>query len=221
MKQEFTKKQLEEIEKQLSCPTGVKGIEIANSMNLSNISMTKNSIDALKISNSNRILEVGHGNCGHLIYILNKATNINYIGLEISETMMKEALLQLDKQQRSKNISFQLYDGEKIPFRNNYFDKIFTVNTLYFWKNPINFLAELSRVLKKDGICIITFAQKKFMQSLPFVNNKFKLYSNENIKLLLKNTVFTIVNTLQKTEQVKSKSGNLVNRKYTLIVLKK
>lgn len=219
-KKEFTKEQLEEIENQLSCPTGNKGIDIANSMNLNNISMTKTSIDALNISNNDIVLEIGHGNCGHLKYILNKAININYIGLEISKTMNQEASLQLSNKQNSNNVSFELYNGEKLPFENNSADKIFTVNTLYFWKNSVNFLLEISRVLKKEGICIITFAQQKFMQSLPFVNKKFTLYTTEDISLLVKKTPFTIANTIHKTENIKSKTGDFVNREYTLIILK-
>ncbi|PKH49773.1 class I SAM-dependent methyltransferase [Tenacibaculum sp. Bg11-29] len=220
MKKELTTAHLKEIEDQLSCPTGTKGIEIATSMNLTNITMTKASIDALNISNNDVILEIGHGNCGHLEYVLNKASNIYYIGLEVSKTMQQEALLQLNKQQDSKNISFELYDGEKLPFENNSIDKIFTVNTLYFWKKPTAFLAEISRVLKKEGICIITFAEKEFMQTLPFVNTKFNLYTNDDINSLLKKNTLKIVNTIHKSESIESKIGDYVNRKYTLIILK-
>lgn len=220
MKKELTTAHLKEIEAQLSCPTGTKGIEIATSMNLTNISMTKASIDALNISNNDVILEIGHGNCGHLEYVINKANNISYIGLEISKTMQQEALLQLNKQQDSKNISFELYDGEKLPFENNSIDKIFTVNTLYFWKNPTAFLAEISRILKKEGICIITFAKKDFMQTLPFVNKKFNLYTNDDIDSLLTSNTLKIVNTIHKSESIESKIGDYVNREYTLIILK-
>lgn len=220
MEKKLTKDDLKEIENQLSCPSGSKGIEIAVSMNVKNISMTKASIDLLKIANNDVILEIGHGNCGHLEYLLNQAANIHYIGLEISKTMNQEAILNSNSLGTSMNTSFELYDGEKLPFENNSIDKIFTVNTIYFWKNPNVFLQEISRVLKKNGVCILTFAQKKFMQTLPFVNTKFKLYSTEDIILLVNNTPFSITDTIHKKENIKSKAGDDVDREYTITILK-
>ncbi|CAM1349616.1 class I SAM-dependent methyltransferase [Tenacibaculum halocynthiae] len=220
MEKKLTKEDLKEIENQLSCPNGSKGIEIANSMNVNNISMTKTSIELLNIANNDIVLEIGHGNCGHLKYLLNKALNIHYIGLEISKTMNQEAILNSNNIDSAINASFQLYNGEKLPFENNSIDKVFTVNTIYFWKKPIAFLQEISRVLKKDGVCILTYAKKEFMKTLPFVNSKFKLYTTEDIRLLLKNTPFKITNTIHKTENIKSKTGDYVNREYTLTILK-
>ena len=34
------------------------------------------------------------------------------------------------------DIRFELFDGKKIHFHEKRFDKIFTVNTIYFWENP-------------------------------------------------------------------------------------
>jgi len=84
-----SKKELKELESQLNCPTGEKGKEIAKEMNNSNIDMTIASIEAIKIKDNNIILEIGHGNCGHLNEVLKQAENIHFFGLEISETMFK------------------------------------------------------------------------------------------------------------------------------------
>ena len=45
----------------------------------------------LEFNNENSVLEIGHGNCGHLGELLSSAEGIKYFGLEISETMLKEA----------------------------------------------------------------------------------------------------------------------------------
>ena len=73
--------------KNLANPEGEKGIEIAEMMDATNISMTMESVAALELDDSNRILEIGHGNAGHLEQLLKLADDLNYTGLDISETM--------------------------------------------------------------------------------------------------------------------------------------
>ena len=52
----------------LANPQGEKGIEIGEMMNATNIGMTLESIKTLLIENDEHILEIGHGNAGHLKY---------------------------------------------------------------------------------------------------------------------------------------------------------
>ncbi|MCG8884010.1 class I SAM-dependent methyltransferase [Tenacibaculum finnmarkense] len=217
----MTQDELKGIEKQLSKPEGEFGIEIAKNMNESNIKMTIDSIKSLKLLKSDILLEIGHGNCGHLEKIYKEANNIKYFGLEISETMKFEAERINKKLIQNNEISFHLYDGINIPFPDNNFDKIFTVNTIYFWENPLDFINEIYRVLKINGILILTFAQKDFMKKLPFVKNKFSLYDNNDLNLLIKKTGFEIVETEKKSEKIKSKSGELVNRIFSVVKIKK
>lgn len=87
----MTEEELRAIEKQLSCPEGELGIRVGYTMNESNIGMTLNSISFLSIKNNDSILELGHGNCGHLSKLIEEAENIHYTGIEISETMHAEA----------------------------------------------------------------------------------------------------------------------------------
>ncbi len=212
----LTEQQIQELEKQLTCPKGEMGIEVGKTMNESNIGMTLNSIEFLEIKDDDKILELGHGNCGHLNKIL-EIGNVKYFGLEISETMFNEA----QKNNLNNLAEFQLYSGEKIPYSDDFFDKIFTVNTIYFWKEPLKILTEIERVLKSNGVCILTYANKDFMKDLPFVREEFELYDQENIKNLIAKTNFNILDIKELKEKVKSKSGELVNRIYTMVKIGK
>lgn len=213
--------ELKELAEQLRQPNGLKGIEIADMMNETNIKMTLHSIDHLSISDNDKILELGHGNCKHLPYILEQKSNLIYYGLETSELMNKEALRINQHFIEDKQAFFHLYDGLNIPFANNYFDRIFTVNTIYFWTDPKLLMAELYRVLKSNGILNITFAQHEFMEQLHFTQYGFTLYNNEKLKHLIDTTLFQIVSSDTQTETVKSKTGDLVSRNFTTFKLKK
>jgi ubiquinone/menaquinone biosynthesis C-methylase UbiE len=217
MKQE----ELQAIASQLKHPTGEKGIEMGNMMNETNINMTKHSIRNLNISTENKILELGHGNAGHVEFLFEQAENLKYYGLEMSELMFQEAR-QINRNFVSqKQAFFSLYNGNKIPFEDESFDKIFTVNTIYFWQEPQKLLLEIYRVLKSNGNFCLTFAEEDFMKKLPFTQFEFELYSTEKAQDLIQKMPFQIVYTETQTEKVKSKTGELVDRAFTTIVLEK
>ena len=128
------KEELQAIAAQLKHPRGEKGIEMANMMHETNINMTRHSVQNLNIKAGNSILELGHGNAGHVELIFEQAENLKYYGLEMSELMFQEAR-QLNRNFVSqKQAFFSLYDGKVIPFQEDFIDKIFTVNTIYIWQ---------------------------------------------------------------------------------------
>ncbi|UQB69635.1 class I SAM-dependent methyltransferase [Epilithonimonas zeae] len=214
----MTEQELKILAQQLSNPEGETGREVAKMMNETNISMTKESIKALHLKDNEKILELGHGNAGHLSYLLDFADNIQYTGLEISQTMKSEA-----ENINSKYLSqaeFHLYDGNKIPFENETFDKVMTVNTIYFWENPVEFFNEIYRVLTKDGSFVLTFAKKDFMKNLPFTAD-FKLYNYEDVEELVSQTNFKRMICSDKEEFIFSKIGEPVRREYKVLTIKK
>jgi len=217
MKQE----ELQAIASQLKHPTGEKGIEMGNMMNETNINMTRHSIQNLQIEAGNKILELGHGNAGHVEFIFDQDENIKYYGLEMSELMFQEAR-QINRNYVSqKQAFFSIYEGNTIPFEDDSFNKVFTVNTIYFWQEPEKLLSEIYRVLQPKGILCITFAEESFMKQLPFTQFEFELYSTEKVEKLIEKSSFKIINKETLTEKVKSKTGELVDRSFTTLVLEK
>jgi ubiquinone/menaquinone biosynthesis C-methylase UbiE len=197
MKQE----ELQAIASQLKHPAGEKGIEMANMMHETNINMTRHSIQNLDISAGNSILELGHGNAGHVEFIFEQAENLKYYGLEMSGLMFQEARRINRNFVSQKQAFFSLYDGNIIPFQDAFFDKIFTVNTIYFWQNPEKLLSEIYRILKPKGIFCITFAEESFMKQLPFTKYEFQLYSTEKVEKLIQKTAFKIITKETLTEK--------------------
>lgn len=213
-------KDLKILARNLANPQGEKGIQIGEMMNATNIGMTLESIHALLIEDNENILEIGHGNAGHLKSFLKIAKDLKYTGIDISETMHNEAKnLNIECKDQAE---FVLYEGEKLPFEDEVFDKIFTVNTVYFWKNPVEYLNEIYRVMKDNGTFVLTFGQRDFMEKLPFTVYDFKLYSNEEMEELISKSHFKRMKISEKEEQVQSKTGDeTVTRLYTVLTIKK
>lgn len=213
-------KDLKILAQNLANPRGEKGIEIGEMMNATNIGMTLESIHALLIEDNEHVLEIGHGNAGHLKSLLKIAKNLKYIGIDISETMHNESK-KLNKEFNDQ-AEFVLYEGEKFPFEEEVFDKIFTVNTVYFWKEPVAYLNEIYRVLKDNGTFILTFGQRDFMQTLPFTAYNFKLYNNDEMEELISKSYFKRMKISEKEEEIESKKGDeLIKRIYTVLTIKK
>ncbi|WP_353145184.1 class I SAM-dependent methyltransferase [Chryseobacterium sp.] len=214
------KDELKILAQHLANPQGEKGIEIGEMMNATNISMTLESVRTLLIEDNEQILEIGHGNAAHLKNILSLAKGLQYTGVDISETMHNEA--RRINQEFEKQAHFVLYGGEKLPFEDQSFDKIFTVNTVYFWKNPVEFLNEIYRVLKKNGTFVLTFGQREFMEKLPFTAYDFTLYSNSEMEQLVSKSNFKRMKISEKEEEIKSKTENeTIQRIYTVLTIKK
>ena len=221
MKKEWSEEELKEVARQLSNPDGETGIKTGERMNLSNAHMIGRGIESLNIKENEFVLEIGPGNGSHVNDILLIAGGINYSGVDISETMIAEA----EKLNRNfiedGTVSFSLSDGNSLPFSEKSFDKIVTVNTVYFWQNPVAYGQEVLRVLKTGGIFSLVFSDKSFMQQLPFTKFGFQLYDKYTAVELLENSGFTVIDTVEEMETTQSNLGEAVQRPIVIILATK
>ena len=217
MENQHSEEDLKNIARQLACPEGEHGIKTGEMMNLSNIGMTYAAVSALNLKDGESILEIGHGNGGHIAHLLSQANNLKYVGADISETIIAEAQNINASFVEKGGVRFQLTDGIHLPFADERFDKIFTVNTVYFWKNPLEYLKEIKNILKGNGLFVIVFADRTFMEKLPFTKYGFTLYGLEDVKNLLIKAGLAVAHTAKKTEQIKSSAGFMVERDYHVV----
>ncbi len=213
----ISEQELSELASQLSHPKGENGIVTAKNMNVTNDNMIRNVINQINIYYGYKILEIGPGNGLHIKYLFDKNSSIHYTGIDISELMIQEANNINSEFIASKKAVFELADGEVIKKETNSIDALFTVNTLYFWKNPEKYLQEIFRILKSDGQFILGFVPKSIMEKIPFTKYGFMLYDNESVQNLLENTDFKIDTILSETEEVLSNTGDKKNRTFTII----
>lgn len=213
---------LKEIARQLRQPHGDKGVEMAEMMQESNASMTAHAIAALTISDKDHLLEIGHGSAAHVEALFKNQPNIHYQGLELS-TLMHE-LAQHNNQALidQGRADFTRYKAhEKLPYASHTFDKIFTVNTHYFWEEPQPMFDDIYRVLRAGGSFALTFALKQFMEGLPFTAYEFKLYEIAELEEMALASGFTRSNWLQDKDHILSKAGQWVDRPYATLVFSK
>lgn len=221
MPKKHSEQELKEIASQLRCPNGKKGLKVADNMFQTNTEMLVQSLNYLDLQDNQKILEIGHGNCKHLQSILSKAKNLKYTGLDISDLMKQQSKENNKTEIKNGQAEFIIYDGENIPFEKGTFDKIVTVNTLYFLKDPINFFSQIAQILKPNGIFALTFQEKSFLKSLSFTKYDFRLYDINEVRIILEKSGLKPVNEILKREKVMSKLGEEVVRTYYIIPCKR
>lgn len=104
-----------------------------------------------KIKKNQFFLEIGCAQGYYLTKALEKSKNV--FGIDISKNFVEKA--------RKSGATTKIASGEKIPFKNNYFDFVLCTETLEHipdWKKTIK---EIKRVLKKNGKVVITIPLEK------------------------------------------------------------
>lgn len=206
---------------QLRQPSGADGLKTAERMSENNGPMIRRCIDHLAPDKEENILEIGPGGGLHIPNLLEKAEGIRYTGVDISETMIELAKEHNKEGLNSGNVVLDqvlVKNGyTSLPFASDHFDKIFTVNTVYFWDNALAQANEIFRVLKPSGTFILCFASEQFMAALPFTQYGFELYSIEKASALLLQADFSIDKVTTEKEMVKSIAGEEFEREIIFI----
>ncbi len=195
---------------QLRSPSGEGGIKTGVNMNHANMGMIMRAFELLDLSGEEQLLELGPGNGAHLADVMKQRPGLCYTGVEISETMIQEAF---ERCRGLNNIAFLMTDGKTLPFGDQAFDRVVTVNTLYFWEEPAAYAAEIRRVLKPgNGVFCLGFVSADSMDRLPFTRHGFELYDLEKAEKLLTDAGFVIKDVVSETETVRSNTGEKMDR---------
>lgn len=209
------------IASQLSHPQGEEGMKVAGNMHVNNGGMIQRTIDLLACRDQETILEIGPGNGGYVPYLLSRAAGLRYYGADISETMV-QAAQEMNSALVAEGIAhFTLVNGIELPYADQFFDKVYTVNTLYFWEDPQLQLREIYRVLQTGGRLSIGIRSRAFMEQLPFTQYGFRLYDAPAAVTQLEKAGFRICETAEEKEESMSIMGMVLQKERIIIVAEK
>lgn len=147
---------------------------------------------------NDKILEIGFGS-GKLIHEMAEIITEGIIeGIDFSDAMLNQAS-KVNKQYISAGI-VKLTKGEcnNLPYNNESFDKLCSVNTLYFLSEPDKCFQETFRVLKHGGKIVIGFRDDKQMNHLNLNRDIFNTYSLNEVVELLTNSGFSNAQIVKK-----------------------
>jgi ubiquinone/menaquinone biosynthesis C-methylase UbiE len=151
-------------------PNGFGGIISTKIMNIINQKQYKTVLKNIQMKPTQNVLDIGFGN-GYLINkLLKQNIPIKISGIEISNDMVTKV------KNKNKNyiddgiLKLFLENINKTSFEDNIFDKIYTVNTIYFWQELNKCFSEINNPEASLGVCLPK-------QSMCQVNNSNCLFS--------------------------------------------
>ena len=105
------------------------------------------------------LLDYWSWNGSNTILFYNQKREIYWV--EVEEIRCSEAIKYA--KELKTNIHYQVYDWEKLPFHDHYFDNIISFEVIEHTKNDFDAVKELYRVLKHWGTIIITVPNKRYL----------------------------------------------------------
>ena len=183
--------------KQLGYPSGFFGRLLMKLLNKGNADMNDFTFQQLDLQSEDAVLEIGFGGGYLLEKIIASQIPSCIAGIDPQVDVINMGTKKFSQAISEGNLELQQSSGESLPYEDNTFTKICTVNTVYFWSNPQAVLKECDRLLQPQGKLIICYNSPEFLAQAKLTNHGFTAYQPEDLESLMVNAGFVDVATVE------------------------
>ncbi|GHU97223.1 hypothetical protein FACS1894208_12530 [Clostridia bacterium] len=156
-------------------PTGIGGRLATFTQNRMNQRQYIGTETVLELKADDMVLDIGFGN-GYVMNRLAKQYPCRFYGIDVSLDMLAVASNRNKKHIDNGRMVLSLGSAEQSGLSDELLDKIYTINTAYFWTSLDAGLAEIHRILKPGGLFVNTVYSKAMLDSLPMTKNGYAKY---------------------------------------------
>jgi len=111
--------------------------------------VTQQNLNALQVKKEDYVLDAGCGT-GLTVCHLAKTVGCRIMGIDINPQMVEKACQRAEQERVSHLVEFRVADVYKLPFEENYFDKVIAESITVFL-DKVRVYREFYRVLKPEG----------------------------------------------------------------------
>ena len=154
-------KYTEYIDGQYRQPTGLIGRWIGSKMAQQHRPENMWTVNLLGVQPSDHVLEVGFGPGIAIQETARRASDGLVAGIDFSRMMVAVARKRNRAAVRDGRVDLRYGDSAQLPFAAGAFDKAFSIHCIYFWPDPLAALGEIHRVLKPNGLLVLTVLPKE------------------------------------------------------------
>ena len=151
------------IKTQFAKPEGKAGQFFTLAMNVFNFKLYNAVYNFVCKDEGAKILDVGFGN-GDMLKRLDGKLTAQFYGIDISEDMKVLTTKVNAKAVAEGRMKLETASVEDMPYEDGFFDTVYTINTIYFWKEPDRAMGEILRVLKGGGNFVCAFYSKAYYE---------------------------------------------------------
>ncbi|MCR5526906.1 MAG: class I SAM-dependent methyltransferase [Lachnospiraceae bacterium] len=132
-----------------------EGAQMLERMNESHYSLTGWALDFFNFKSDDNILDIGCGGGMTLKRMSEKVPDGHLTGVDYSPVSVEKSTAMNEADIKAGKIRIIEASVSSLPLEDNSFDRIITVESFYFWPDPIHDLSEVRRVLKPGGQFIL------------------------------------------------------------------
>lgn len=172
--------------RQLSRPSGFLGRFVLGAIwNKRNAALNDLTFASLDLQADDRVLDVGFGG-GYLLGRMAAIVQCRVIaGVDASPAMAANAQRRFKKAVLAGKMDIRYASAEGLPFSDESFSKVSSVNSIFYWANPVAGLAEAYRVLDENGRLVLTFTCRQDLADKGFAQYGLNLYNESEIQAML------------------------------------
>ncbi len=126
-------------------------------MERGNARMNELAIEALDVQPGDAVLEIGFGPGAALERIAGLVGDGFVAGIDPSRAMVRQGSRRLKRRIAEGRAELRQGRSSKMPYPDARFDRVLSVNTIYFWEQPRADLSEVRRVTKPGGRFVLVF----------------------------------------------------------------
>ncbi len=138
-------------------PHGVLGLIVAEIMSRETLEENLAAIDMLGVREDESIVDIGTGHGRALSEICSRAPRVQVSGIDDSKKMLAIAARKNAHLIEENRVTLINTSSDSTPIPDASFDAAITMNTIYFWSNPVEHFCEIARILKPSGRFVIGF----------------------------------------------------------------
>jgi len=159
-------------------------------MNRGNRRIIESTLALLELDPQHHVLEIGFGGGISLALAVERLSGGVVSGIDVSKDMVRQAERRFHREIEEGRVQIRFGDISNLPFADAAFDRVFTINTIYFWPDASRGISEIRRVLKNGGIAAVGLRSKGKMEKWPISKHGFRLYSAQEVADLMSQTGF-------------------------------
>lgn len=179
---------------QFGKPSGLFGSLILGPlMNVANTRLIGRAIELLEPGARDAILDIGFGGGDSLIALAERAPRGKIWGVDYSADMVDAAEARIRRRRLERRVRVQCGNVAKLPFPARAFDRILSVNSVYYWPNIVKSLRETLRVLKPGGRLAAGFRSRESLGPFTRGWEDFRLYDPPEFAGLMRRAGFEVL----------------------------
>ena len=179
---------------QFGSPSGLFGsLFVAPFLNATNMAFIRTSVELLGLKPDDRVLDIGFGGGYSLLALAERIPNGQVVGVDHSRDMVNAAASLIRARKLHARIRVRWGNVVKLPFAARTFDKVFTVNTIYYWPDLSLGLREITRVLKPGGRLMVGFRSPASLRLVTLAWDNFKRYEPQEVAAAMRNVGFRLL----------------------------